>query len=167
MKQSLFALLPLLLLGGCQWQAQPADKPARVSESPAAADCFISDKRHSILLDRELRYLQAQPSERQLMLDQSRQAQDYAQTALLLSQVSADSEALRQALAQYAKQGLRPKAECGGDRYILLRQKQTQLLLAQRQGNEKQRALVRQLRRQIEALTAIESELSLDREQLQ
>jgi len=101
------------------------------------------------------------------MLAESRKAQDYAQTALLLSQVSSDSSALAAALVQYNKQGMRDHDGCVGDRYLLLRKKQTELLLARRQNDEKQQGIIHRLRRQIEALTAIETELEQEREQIQ
>ncbi|WP_027857287.1 hypothetical protein [Marinobacterium jannaschii] len=185
MRKTLSCLLPLLLLGGCQLPLKPQDNSADGNKAAAAANsqskqptvvepkqqkqlfCYIAGKRHLNLLARELRFIQAAEGERQSMLSESRKAQDYAQTALLLSQVSSDSNSLAAALVQYNKQGLRDHEACVGDRYLLLRKKQTELLLARRQNDEKQQGIIHRLRRQIEALTAIESELEQEREQIQ
>lgn len=161
MRISIVVLLAFLV-SGCQLGVkETVGNPDPVSTE---TDCLIGKTRLSGLLVRERTYLKAHTKRRQQMLKETMTAKDFAQSALLRSQPNAKPAEIKQALSDYRKQNIRPQLHCPGDRYLQLRQQQAILLLKQKQQSLMLSQENSALRRQIEALTRLEQELSRDRE---
>lgn len=156
-------LLLSLLTSGCQLQQQVKEIFAEPKPEPEL-DCFIGRERLSGLLIQEGSYLEATAQTRKTMLTQAMSADDFAQSALLLSQPASIAADLEKSLQQFRKQALRPSLECPGDRYVMLRYAQAKLLLKEKQQSVHLQRENNALRKQIEALTQIEQEISRDRE---
>lgn len=149
-----------MILSGCQL-SQIKEELVNPVTPP---DCVISAERLSGLLMQERTYLVTTPQRRKTMLQQAQNAEDHPQHALLLSQPGASRAALKKAQQFYRKQSVRPSLECPGDRYLVLRQRQTDLQLQQHKRLFSLEKENRALRKQIEQLTQIEREISEDRE---
>lgn len=165
MRTSLLVLVAALV-SGCDFNVKDV-LPASDSSDTAsteAPDCYIGKVRLSGLLVQERTYLSVDKKSRNKMLKASIKAKDYAQSALLRSQPDATIAELRLAIDDYKKQPVRPRLQCPGDRYIVLRQRQADLQLLQKQRVGKVIQENSELRTQIEALTQIEQELSRERE---
>lgn len=154
-------LLLSLITSGCQLQQQV--KEIFITPEPEP-DCFIGRDRLSGLLIQERSYLEATSTKKKTMLKNAMSVDDYAQSALLLSQPAAIADSLQKSLQQFRKQALRPSLECPGDRYLTLRYAQAKLLLKEKQQRIDLQRENAALRKQIEALTQIEQEISRDRE---
>jgi len=160
-------LLLAAVLSGCEFNQIKEQVLADLDkEEPTIQldECVIGADRLSGLLMQERSYLATTPERKESMLATSLKAKDHAQSALLLSQPDASDKDLKQAQSYYRQQPVRPSLKCPGDRYLVLRQRQTDLQL---RVNTRRFSLEREnraLRKQIEALTQIEREISQDRE---
>lgn len=155
-------LLLSTMITGCEFQRQL--KEFYEDTPDAVTGCHIGDERLSGLLYQERNFLSAKASQRTTMLNQAISAEDHPQTALLLSQPSANASDLKKSLQYFSKQGINPTRDCPGDRYLLLRFAQTKLMLEIDQQRGQLQQENQELRKKIEALTQIEQEISRDRE---
>ena len=155
-------LLLSMLIAGCELQHQLKEF---YEDTPnVVTGCHIGDERLSGLLYQERNFLSAKTDKRTILLNQAIEAGDHPQTALLLSQPSASHSDLKKSLKYFSKQGINPTRDCPGDRYLLLRFAQTKLMLEINQQNDQLQQENQELRKKIEALTQIETEISRDRE---
>lgn len=158
-------ILAATLISGCELQQHWRTLVKEPTNTNMG--CYINKGRLSGLLQQERSYLTSSNAVRKVVLQRALKAEDYPQAALLLAQPDAQAAELQQALQYFSKQGTNPSFDCPGDRYLTLRHVQTELLLDisnQQFTLEKEN---QELRKQIEALTQIEQEISRDREIVQ